>query len=47
LKELYPNVNAVENKPKKAKEKGYSWGYIKVLGNLKNIGKNENNYDYY
>jgi len=35
LKELYPNVSAVENKLKEAKEKKYSPGYIKVLENLK------------
>ncbi len=35
LKELYPNVNAVENKLKEAKERKYSRGYIKVLENLK------------
>jgi len=35
LKELYPNVNAVENKLKEAKEKKYSQGYIKVLEDLK------------
>jgi hypothetical protein len=35
LKELYPNVNAVKNKLKEAKEKKYSQGYIKVLEDLK------------
>ena len=35
LKELYPNVNAVENKLKEAKEKKFSQGYIKILENLK------------
>ncbi len=35
LKELYPNVNAIENKLKEAKEKKFSQGYIKILENLK------------
>lgn len=35
LKELYPNVNTVENKLKEAKEKKFSQGYIKILENLK------------
>ena len=35
LKELYPNVSAVENKLKEAKEKKFSQGYIKILENLK------------
>lgn len=35
LKELYPNVSAVENKLREAKEKKFSKGYIKILENLK------------
>ena len=35
LKELYPNVQAVTNKIKEARKKGYSEGYIKVLNDLK------------
>ena len=39
LKELYPNVNAVENKLKEAKENKFSKGYIKILENLKRYWK--------
>jgi len=35
LKEIYPTVEAVEQKLMEAKEKNYSKGYIKVLENLK------------
>jgi len=43
LKELYPSVEAVEKKIRKSKEKGLSKEYIKVLENLKNIGRSINN----
>jgi hypothetical protein len=39
LKEMYPNVESVEEKIKEAKKKGYSEGYIKVLENLKRYWK--------
>ena len=39
LKELYPDVKAVEKKIKEAKEKGLSNGYIKILENLKKYWK--------
>jgi hypothetical protein len=35
LKEKYPTLDAINEKLKEAKEKGYSEGYIKVLENLK------------
>jgi len=35
LKEKYPTLDAINEKLKEAKEKGYSAGYIKVLENLK------------
>jgi hypothetical protein len=39
LKEMYPNVESVEEKIKEAKEKGYNEGYIEVLENLKRYWK--------
>jgi hypothetical protein len=42
LKEKYPTLNAINEKLKEAKEKGYSEGYIKVLENLKKYREKRN-----
>lgn len=42
LKKLYPNINAIDDKLKVAKEKKYSQGYIKVLENLKKYWEKRN-----
>jgi hypothetical protein len=42
LKEKYPTLDAINEKLKEAKEKGYSGGYIKVLENLKKYREKRN-----
>jgi hypothetical protein len=42
LKEKYPTLDAINEKLKEAKEKGYSAGYIKVLENLKKYREKRN-----